>query len=85
MLMSYGHTIGATVNGVKLAFDCHASVTTARHANGAKAVAGRILPCLTCLDDGGRVLALVQQHPSKSIKEILELAEALALLDRIGT
>lgn len=49
-LFSYGHTIGVTVPGEgKIAYDCHYSTTTARHANGAKRVADKVIsPCPWC-------------------------------------
>jgi hypothetical protein len=48
---SCGHVIGYTdESGVKVAYNCRASVTTARHANGLKKVAHVVeSPCRSCL------------------------------------
>ena len=46
LLKSYDFVIGLTVGaGFKVAFDCHHSVTTARHANGAKVRADLVTRC----------------------------------------
>lgn len=47
---SYGtHRIGETApNGQKVAYDCHYSVTTAKHCSAVKGVADRTVKCRTC-------------------------------------
>ena len=48
-VFSYRHRVGTTTgDGEKVAYDCHYSVTTARHCSAMKAVANRIEPCATC-------------------------------------
>ena len=48
-LFSYNHPIGITIGAAKIAYDCHYSVTTARHSNGGKGVADEVVsPCPSC-------------------------------------
>lgn len=45
-LFSYDHIIGTTIDGGhKVAYDCHASTTTARHSGGARRVANMVELC----------------------------------------
>ncbi len=49
-VLSYGHhRIGETApNGRKIAYDCHYSVTTAKHCSALKSVADAVIPCKSC-------------------------------------
>ncbi len=37
---------------IKVAYDCHYSVTTAKHCSAFKAVADRVISCLECMGGG---------------------------------
>ncbi len=44
-LFSYGHEVGTTISGVKVARCCHYSVTTAKHCSAFKGAADVVWHC----------------------------------------
>ena len=49
-VFSYRHKVGETdpETQKKTAYDCHYSVTTAKHCSAFKTVADRVVPCPSC-------------------------------------